>query len=299
VRPAGELPSGGRAHLLLRIGFLLLGIALLYAPIALLPRLLGWMTGSALLPDVHRICLRMPFEWLSQPWMWPMLLGDIHWLIAPVVLPLSALLIGPLFCGWLCPAGVFTELLSRVVPDRFKLQLGGRIDPAPIRYGVLVGMFLSPYLGGYICCSFCNFTMMQALVSAAAGDFVGLQAWASFTLLTFIVWLFVLGLFVQGGRGWCNLICPAGAAMGLAYAIGAKRLPLVRRVQIDHDACTSCGSCAAKCPAWAIRGATVDPHACNLCRDCLYVCPTGAIGIGPRRGAEPQDASSGTCTSSR
>ena len=268
-----------RRHLLWRVAFLLLGLALFYAPMALLPRLVGWLTTSPLLPDVHRLCLRMPFEWLSQPWMWPTLLGDAHYLFGVLLLPLVALMAGPWFCGWLCPAGVFTELLSRVVPDRFKLRLGGRIDPTPIRYGMLLGMFASPFLGGYVCCSFCNFTMMQALVSAAAGDFTGLSAWASFTLLTFVVWFFVLGLLVQGGRGWCNLLCPAGAVQGLAYAIGLKRLPWQRGIVVDEARCTDCGTCAAKCPAWAIRGHAVDPHACNLCRDCLYVCPADAIEL--------------------
>ncbi len=268
-----------RRHLLLRIVFLLVGIALFYAPLALLPRLFGWLTGSPLLPDAHRLCLRMPFEWLSQPWMWGRLVGDAHYLFGVALLPLVALLIGPWFCGWLCPAGVFTELLSRLVPDRFEIHLGGRIDPAPIRYGVLVGMLASPFLGGYVCCSFCNFTMMQALVSAAGGDFTGLAAWASFTFATFVVWFFVLGLFSKGGRGWCNLLCPAGAAMGLAYAIGLRRLPWQRGIRIDPHSCTGCGACARECPAWAIRGHRVDPHACNLCRDCLHVCPAGAVEL--------------------
>jgi ferredoxin-type protein NapH len=190
------------------------------------------------------------------------------------------------------PGGVFVELLSRVVPDRFKLHPGGRIDPTPIRYGVLLGMLSSPFLGGYVCCSFCNFTMMQALVSAAAGDLTGLSAWASFTLLTFVAWFFVLGLFVKGGRGWCNLLCPAGAVQGLAYAIGLRRLPWQRSIRIDAGRCSDCGACALECPAWAIRDHRVDPHACNLCRDCLFVCPSDAIRLTRRArgGADPAPA---------
>jgi len=266
-----------RSHLLRRVGWFLLGLVLFYAPMALLPRLVLAITGNPLLPDVHRLCLRMPFEWALQPWMYPTMFREPIYLFGPLVLPLSALLIGAMFCGWLCPAGVFTELVSRVVPPRFQLQLGGRIDPVPIRLGVLLGMMLSPFLGSYVCCTFCNFTSMQALVSAVFGDFVGLQAWAGFTMLTMFVWLVVLGLFTRGGRGWCNLLCPAGAVMGLAASLG-DRLPFSRRVRIDQSRCSGCGECTQACPAWAISKARgVNQQACNLCRDCLFLCPEGAI----------------------
>jgi hypothetical protein len=45
----------------------LLGTVLPYAPFALLTRLILWVSGSPLLPDAHRICMRMPIQWLTQP----------------------------------------------------------------------------------------------------------------------------------------------------------------------------------------------------------------------------------------
>ena len=155
-----------KRHLRLRLVFFFAGIALFYAPSALLVRALLAVTDSPYLPDAHRICLRMPFEWLSQPWMYPTMIREPLYLIGLLLLPAIAFFFGPLFCGWLCPAGAVTELLGRLVPNRFKLRLGGKLNPMPIRYGVLVGMFVSPYLGGYVCCTFCNFAMMQSLVNA-------------------------------------------------------------------------------------------------------------------------------------
>jgi len=286
-----------RAHLLRRVVALLVGIGLFYAPLALLPRLLVLATGSPLIADTHRICLRMPFEWALQPWMYRTMVEQPGYLIAPLLLPVLALVTGPLLCGWLCPAGALTELLGRLVPDRLKLSVGGRLDPTPVRLGVLAGMMLSPWLGGYVCCTFCNFTMMQNLVSAAFGDLTGLVAWSSFGIVTFVVWFFALGLLVEGGRGWCNLLCPAGAVIGLASALGA-RVGLAPRIRIDHEACVGCGTCTTRCPAWAISTEPeVNPAACNLCRDCLFLCPEGAIrqvrtrrtGRAPDRGRRPVD----------
>lgn len=275
------MKSAPRRHLVKRLVFFLLGLVLFYAPFALLVRILLLATGSHLLPDAHRLCLRMPFEWLSQPWMYPTMIGEPLYLVGLLVLPAISFILGPLFCGWLCPAGAVTEFLGRLVPGRFKIRMGGKFNPTPIRYGVLVGMLVSPYLGAYVCCTFCNFAMMQNLVSAAFGDPGGLSAWASFTIATFIVWFFVLGVFIQGGRGWCNLICPAGAAQGLAHALGEGGR-FSRAVRKNKDSCAGCGACVGACPAWAIsKGGGVNLHACNTCMDCVHICPTGSIRYAP------------------
>ena len=268
-----------RKHLINRLAFFLLGILLFYAPFALLVRLLILVTGSPLQADCHRVCLRMPVMWAFQPWMYSTMLEQPAYLLGVLVLPATALFFGPLFCGWLCPAGSLPEFLSRLLPDRFKLDLSGKINPAPARYGFLVGMLLAPFLGGNVCCAFCNFTHMQHLVSAATGNVRGLAHWASFTVVTFILWLVILGVFVRGGRGWCNFLCPAGALQGLAHALGA-RLKFGRRMRIDEHACEGCKTCVSACPAWAIshdRQATINSHACNTCMDCVHVCPHGAI----------------------
>ena len=51
------------------------------------------------------------------------------------------------------------------------------------------------------------------------------------------------------------------------------------------EACTSCGTCAAICPAENIEiveGKPVWKHHCELCCGCIHLCPAGAIQAGPR-----------------
>jgi ferredoxin-type protein NapH len=276
-----------RRHWFHRFLFFLLGIVLLYAPFALLTRLVLWATGTPLLPDVHRICMRMPIQWLAQPWMYGTMIEQPMYLGAVLVLPLAALFAGPLFCGWLCPAGGITEYLSRLVPPRFQIDLAGKVKAPPVRYGFTVGMMGASFVGANVCCSFCNFTHTQNILSGLLGDFTGLSYWASFTVASFVLWFFVLGLFTKGGRGWCNLLCPAGALQGLTHSLG-RSLRLGRSVQIDHSLCQGCKSCVSACPTWAISAKSqpqIDIHGCNGCMDCAKVCSQRAIAYSPNRAA--------------
>ena len=275
-----------RSHLIKRFGFFLLGIALFYAPFAILVRVLVWATDSPLMADAHRVCLRMPVEWLFQPWMYPTMIENPMYLVVLLVLPAVALFFGPLFCGWMCPAGIFPEFMSRLVPEKLQWKPAGRINPSPVRYGVLAAMLVAPFVGAYICCSFCNFAVMQNIVSAAFGDFRLVTHWASITLLTFGIWFVALGLFTKGGRGWCNFICPAGALMGLSHFFGAK-LGFTYRLNIDGEQCKNCGDCVKTCNMWALtkeEGIQVNRHACNLCLDCVHACKNGAISFSKGNG---------------
>ena len=50
------------------------------------------------------------------------------------------------------------------------------------------------------------------------------------------------------------------------------------------DRCTSCGTCAAVCPAGNIElveGKPVWKHHCELCCGCIHLCPVKAIQAGP------------------
>ena len=267
-------------HWLKRFAFFMLGIFLLYAPFALLTRLLLAFTNVPANADVHSVCLRMPIQWLAQPWMYITMLEKPVYLVAVFILPVLALFLGPLFCGWLCPAGGMTEYLSRLVPPRFQINLTGKVNPVPIRYGFMLGMIGVAFVGGNACCSFCNFTHAQNLINALFGNTLGLQYWASFMIGSFILWFFILGIFTRGGRGWCNFLCPAGALMGLAHWAGTK-FKVSRYVRIDESACNQCGLCSNYCPTLAIQdkgeGSEINAHACNICMDCKIVCPNKAI----------------------
>jgi ferredoxin-type protein NapH len=268
------------------VGFLV-GVVLLYAPFALLTRLVLVLTKSPLLPDAHRLCMRMPIQWLLQPWMYQTIIQEPAYLFSVLILPVAAVFVGPLFCGWLCPAGGMTEYLSRLVPPRFQIDLSGKVNPAPVRYGFTAGMMVASFIGGNVCCSFCNFAHTQNIISAVFGNFVGISYWASFLMVSFVLWFVVLGLFTKGGRGWCNLLCPAGALMGLTHRLGPW-LGVGRSVKIEQALCKRCHSCVSVCSSWALSkdkdgGVAVNGHVCNTCLDCTRICEHSAIAYSRNR----------------
>ncbi len=290
LRSEAVLPAatGLRRNRLLRIGFFFVGLLLFYAPFAFFVQLLAPVfpgtSAANSVADVHTVCLRMPITWLVQPWLWSTMLGNPVYLFAVIVLPLAAVFGGPLFCGWVCPAGGITEHLGRIVPDRFKYDVHGKVPLAPVRYGFFVGLLLAPFVATGICCSFCNFTPMQNFLSAATGDFRGFLYFSTMSVFTMFVWLIPMGLFTKGGRGWCNFLCPVGAWSNLA-STATGRLPFAVRVRHDASKCSGCGGCEDLCPPRAVtvrpeKEVDVSPYICNACLDCVKACPTGALRYG-------------------
>jgi ferredoxin len=57
------------------------------------------------------------------------------------------------------------------------------------------------------------------------------------------------------------------------------------------DACTSCGTCAAVCPAGNIEligGKPVWKHRCEVCCSCIHLCPEHAIQAGSKTAGRPR-----------
>lgn len=299
---------------LARLGTFALGIVLLYAPFALVARALAWVApGLAMAstrPDVHTACMRMLLQTPTQPWLLALAPANPLYLVPLLVLPAVALAFGPLFCGWLCPAGAATEHLSRLVPRSLKIDLSG-LPTAQLRYGFFAGFLVAPFVGSTICCSFCQFTPMQGLVSAAFGDLRPVAYWSSTAVVSALVWFVFLGVLTEGGRGWCVTLCPTGAVQSLSHAVGA-RFGWARRIVRTHDACSGCETCADVCPVRAIaspcetglgaapgraacdpapdlapgtaRSLGIDRHLCNVCMECVAACPSGALAY--MKGAE-------------
>ncbi len=71
----------------------------------------------------------------------------------------------------------------------------------------------------------------------------------------------------------------------LAYPRFASHVHQDDRKFSVSDACTSCGTCRAICPAGNIDlvdGRPVWKHRCELCCGCIHLCPEGAIQAGKK-----------------
>lgn len=256
-----------------------MGFILFYAPFALFQKtIFFFFTGKWQPLTVHSLCLRIQTEHFAD--------GKLFLMSAPfiaciVILFAVTLLFGPIFCGKLCPAGAFTEYLSKCIPSRFQISWRTYTEIAPLRYGMLAGFVLLPFFDTLLACAYCNFFLFDLFFNYFIfGYFISLS---SSMLLTLLLWVVLFGLFTKGGRGFCNFLCPVGAVQNLIYSF-SSRLPFVYKLRIDRQKCTCCQKCSRVCPMESItmeeQKAVSCIHNCILCGACINECPVKAITYG-------------------
>ncbi len=234
--------------------------------------------------------------------------------LAPALITLAlALVLGRVWCGWICPLGTllgWIRLRGSRRPERrvrpwlpaVKYVLLGVIA-VMAAFGSLTLLVLDPIalltraattslLPGLD-------TTVTALETAAldSESGSGLVTWIETNLrgvvlpasqpqfeqalAPFLLLLAVVLLNLLADRFWCRYLCPLGALLGLAARFQVLR-PLV------GEGCTTCGACVRSCRMGAIEraakpGAAASGRAtpparvvtteCTMCLDCLVACP--------------------------
>ncbi|HIW00226.1 MAG TPA: 4Fe-4S binding protein [Candidatus Desulfovibrio intestinipullorum] len=239
---------------------------------------------------------------LSAGIILPVLWGSL------LVLGLS-LILGRVFCGWICPMGTALDLSGGLVRALVARLRGRRSHKGQAFRGtwsasmlVLCACLTCAIAGGNLSSWTTPLplvTKLLALVVLPAGQSLadlGLDAGAllatrmpalgdllpldwhidgelrAAALWTGIVWAVLIVLECVQPRFWCRYLCPAGALQGLL----ARLSPVRHRLS---PVCTRCGRCAAVCPMGQAP-AEVDPAHCLSCRQCVVVCPQGAVHFG-------------------
>jgi polyferredoxin len=225
-----------------------------------------------------------------------------------VVLIVLTVVLGRVFCGWICPLGTLNNLASLLRKRRsekihpawykakyylvimlfisalFTLQLAGIFDPISL----LIRSFslsISPLINYGIRGAFDAIyqTNISGIVTLSESVYDFLKK----TILSFrqphylqavfigIVFFGILGLNVIEKRFWCKYLCPLGALLGLL-----SRYSLLKREV--SEGCTSCGVCNAICQGGALSGKNGEWKSteCLACFDCDDICPQNAVTFG-------------------
>lgn len=174
---------------------------------------------------------------------------------------LSILLLGRLWCGYVCPFGFIQDILYKI---REKLNLRKRVlnqqtrkNLKLLKWGLLV-----IFLIGIGFCEICPVRFVIPPLNGIATRF-------EFGL---IIAILVLAVSFNSERFFCR-ICPLGAFMGLFH-----KWTLVK-IKKDCTACTECGICYEACPMDIREIYTerekedVTCDECIFCNKCVDYCP--------------------------
>ncbi len=226
-------------------------------------------------------------------------------------------LIGRVWCGWICPTGSLLEWVS----FRKAHQRAKAVSPRwrTVKYVLLVIILTAAIFGNLTLLIFEPLALLTRAmttvvipglnygINATEGALYSLSfmrpavdwletvirgpilpvvqpAFAS-SLLIATLFFGILGLNLLADRFWCRYLCPLGGLLGLLSKISIFR-PLI------GNTCTGCTRCALMCKPGAIKTipATADssreveilPGECTVCLDCLVNCKKEAgLGMGP------------------
>ncbi|OPX62852.1 MULTISPECIES: 4Fe-4S binding protein [unclassified Methanoregula] len=193
-------------------------------------------------------------------------------LIVFCLLFISSLVLGRLWCGYLCPAGGLQEACNIVL--RWPLRTK-RLDW--LKYLVFLGIFGSIALaiwsaGGLKTVDFLYRTQNGISILAAGGV-------ALFLGPVLITLLFTL---IFGKRGFCHTFCPIAVMLMIGRKIrNIFRWPALH-LEADKDHCTGCMECSEECPMsldvnGMVREGRMEQADCILCGACVDICPKNTI----------------------
>lgn len=225
------------------------------------------------------------------------------------------IILGRVFCGWLCPLGTLNNIVSSLkkrhakrqpfylhrikyyilifllVSSVFTLQLAGIMDPISllirsfsisiyplINYGVRAlfdGMYNTNVPGVVYISEFVYTVMKKSILSFQ-------QTYYMQGIFIGMIFFTILGLNFVERRFWCKYLCPLGALLGLfsRYSI------LKREVS---EGCTSCGMCDKVCQGAAFSENREEwmKIECLTCFNCDDICPADAVSFGFGRKIKP------------
>jgi len=185
---------------------------------------------------------------------------------------LSALLFGPVLCGWICPFGTVQEWVGKLGrklwKKRYNTFVPKKLDAYLrfLRYGVLIWVVYMTAVSG---------TLIFQTVDPYYALFNFWHSDVSVIGLIILAVVLVLSLFVE--RPFCKYACPYGAFLGV---FNTFRIFAIRR---KVNTCISCNACTKACPMNidVANKETVKDHQCISCMKCSSesACPVAETVI--------------------
>lgn len=192
------------------------------------------------------------------------------------MLLLFGVVLGRVVCGFLCPFGLFQELLYKIPSKKLKKNSWTR-RLSFLKYIILLVfvvmiplVFMVPGFCKYICPAGTleggvPLVAMNERLRALIG---GLFTWKMLILFVIIV----SAVFVF--RSFCRFLCPLGAFYGLFHKVSLIGM------RIDENKCNGCNACIHHCKMDVKK---VGDAECIQCGECVGSCNKCAISFGKKK----------------
>ncbi len=196
-----------------------------------------------------------------------------------------SLLLGRVFCGWVCPLGAIFDFYGWFL-QRMRVKFLG---PSPkwfrLKYYILLALLIFAAMGavsplmGIDPIVLLTRTMAAVInpfwrrsdeLTWSVGGGVGAQGYF-FDTASLLLFLAIMAGTTRVSRIWCRTTCPLGAYL----AIASRHSALRRQTQN----CIHCNICSAHCPTGAISFDNAEVYTeseCIKCFSCSQECPVDA-----------------------
>lgn len=238
---------------------------------------------SGILPDVDRppgVEAFLPISALVslKHLIYTKTINDIHpsGLAIFLIICVTALVVKKGFCSWVCPFGLFSDILAKIHSRLFfralKLPQWADIPLRSLKY-LLAGFFI------YYIFYKMPAAAIEQFIHSPYNRFADIKMLEFFTDIsgtTLTVILSLIGLSFLIPYFWCRYLCPYGAILGI---LGFLSIGAIKR---NPEHCIGCKKCEKTCPGsipiqkkqWIISSE------CTVCQSCVHVCPKkNALGF--------------------
>lgn len=194
------------------------------------------------------------------------------------IILLYMIIFGRTICGFLCPVGLFQELLYKVKTPKLKKSKFTRIL-SYFKYVLLIVLVIMVpliyvFFDDTAFPAFCKYICPAGIFEGSIFLLARPKNSGLFSLLRVIfTWKFMLliifivaSVFIY--RFFCRFFCPLGAIYGIFNKLS------ILGVKVDKSKCTNCNACVSKCKMDVLE---VGDHECIQCGECMNVCHVNAI----------------------
>ena len=203
--------------------------------------------------------------------------NSLVWGLATV---LVTLLLGRVFCSFLCPLGSINQLVSWLFKKSAKEALNANkpSNYRVIKYVLFIAMVVAALFGVNLLglldpipltirsFSLILFPAIRDIVPFLPTNSVFGAIWLTGLIFGLII---VANLFVP--RFFCRFLCPLGAFLGFLSTFS------IVRVHRDEKLCNSCGSCSRNCAGACAPHGAFEQRECLECMNCIPDCPQNAV----------------------